>query len=402
MAQQKISSADIGSVANTAITGNIISSQITSVANTQLTGVVTSNQLAPTAQYMGFKNRIINGDMRIDQRNAGASVTPGVGTVTYTVDRWNGYQNQASKFTVQQNAGSVTPPVGFKNYLGATSSSAYTTSGTDEFDIAQYIEGYNVADLSWGTSDAKTVTLSAWVRSSLIGTFGGAISNSNSTRSYPFSYSIPVANTWTQISVIVPGDTTGTWNTTTGLGMLVNFSLGAGATRSGTVNTWAGANYTQPASSVSVVGTNGATFYITGVQLEVGSQATSFDFRDYGRELIMCQRYYIKWSMPVSTGGGAGMGVAVSGTLSDIQLIMPVGFRTSSPGSITVDATALSVYVVPTQTSYSGGTWGIGYTTNTQVLPLRYTHGTSVFTLGQVTYPAGTGSTSYLALSGEL
>jgi hypothetical protein len=237
-----------------------------------------------------FKNRIINGNMTIDQRGLG-SVTPTSGTVTYTVDRWNVYENQSSKFNIQQNAGSVTPPVGFKNYLGATSLSAYTVSGTDEFDIAQYIEGYNVADLGWGTANAKTVTLSAWVYSSLTGTFGGAINNSNSTRSYPFSYSIPVANTWTQISVTIPGDTSGTWNTTTGIGMLVNFSLGAGATRSGTVNTWAGSNYTQPTGSVSVVGTNGATFYITGVQLEVGSMATGFDYRDYGRELILCQRY---------------------------------------------------------------------------------------------------------------
>ena len=259
---------------------------LTTGQNANVVGSVSS------VNTFGFKNRIINGGMTIDQRNAGASVTPAVTTVVYTLDRWNAYQNVASKFSVQQNAGSVTPPVGFTNYLGATSLSAYTVTGTNEFDIAQYIEGYNVADLAWGTANAKTVTLSAWVYSSLTGTFGGSVGNSNSTRTYPFTYSIPVANTWTQISVTIAGDTTGTWNTTTGVGINLNFSLGAGATRSGTAGTWAATNYTSATGATSVVGTNGATFYITGVQLEVGSQATSFDFRDYGRELILCQRYF--------------------------------------------------------------------------------------------------------------
>lgn len=238
-----------------------------------------------------FKNRIINGAMMIDQRNAGASVTPTV-SGTYTLDRFVAVLSQASKYSVQQNAGSVTPPEGFTNYLGTTSLSAYTVGSTEIFAIRHQIEGYNIADLNWGTANAKTVTLSFWVRSSLTGTFGGSLRNSGGSRSYPFSYTISSANTWEQKSITIVGDTTGTWLTTNGVGISLTFSLASGSTLSGTAGAWTGNNLTSVTGATSVVGTNGATFYITGVQLEVGSTATSFDYRPYGTELALCQRYY--------------------------------------------------------------------------------------------------------------
>jgi hypothetical protein len=247
------------------------------------------------ATGFGFKNRIINGDMTIDQRNAGASVTPTSGTYTYTIDRFRGYASAASKYTVQQNAGSVTPPVGFTNYLGATSSSAYSVTSSDTFFLSQVIEGFNIADLAWGTANAQTVTLSFLVRSSLTGTFGGSLRNVDTpNRSYPFSYTISSANTWTTISVTIAGDTTGTWNTTNGQGIQVQWNLGSGSTFSGTAGAWAAGNLIAPTGATSVVGTNGATFYITGVQLEKGSTATSFDYLPYGTELALCQRYCYK------------------------------------------------------------------------------------------------------------
>ena len=240
--------------------------------------------------YYGFKNRIINGAMVIDQRNAGASVTPTV--AGYTLDRWIVDLTQASKFSVQQNAGAVTPPVGFIKYLGVTSLSAYSVLAGDYFILTQRIEGLNCTDLAWGTANAKTVTLSFQVYSSLTGTFGGVLANSGFSRTYPFSYSVPVANTWTTVSVTIAGDTSGTWLTTNGVGIAVNFSLGTGSTYSGTAGAWSGTTYTSVTGATSVVGTNGATFYITGVQLEKGSTATSFDYRPYGTELALCQRYY--------------------------------------------------------------------------------------------------------------
>jgi hypothetical protein len=248
-----------------------------------------SLQTAAASPYV-LKNRIINGAMVIDQRNAGASVTPA--NLAYTLDRWQAFQSVASKYSVQQNAAAVTPPTGFINYLGCTSLSAYTVGASEAFNIQQRIEGLNVADLAWGTASAATVTLSFWVYSSLTGTFGGFVNNSASTRSYPFSYSIVSANTWTQISVTIVGDTSGTWLTTSGIFAIVGFSLGAGATSSGTAGAWGSTNYRSATGAVSVVGTSGATFYITGVQLEKGSTATSFDYRPYGTELVLCQRYY--------------------------------------------------------------------------------------------------------------
>ena len=221
-----------------------------------------------------MKNRIINGSMTVDQRNAGASVTPTNGQ--YLVDRWSYAATQTGKFTAQQNAGSVTLPVGFTNYLGFTSTSAYSVAAGDLFIAVQQVEGYNIADLGWGTANAKTVTLSFQVYSSLTGTFSGALANSDSTRTYPFSYTVSSANTWTTISVTIAGDTSGTWLKTNGSGVGVRFNLGSGSTFLGTAGSWSGSNYTGTTGSVSVVGTSGATFYITGVQLEVGSSATGF------------------------------------------------------------------------------------------------------------------------------
>jgi hypothetical protein len=266
--------------------------QAPSVAGTNTLNLpASSGTLATTAQAsIGMKNRIINGNMAIDQRNAGTSVTPT--TTTFALDRWACFLSQASKFSVQQNAGAITSPAGFINYLGATSLSAYSVLSSDNFNFRQKIEGYNIADLNWGTANAKTVTISFWVRSSLTGTFGGAIKNSASTRSYPFNYTISVANTWEQKTITVAGDTTGTWLTTNGIGMQLIFSLGTGATYSGTAGAWAATNYLSATGAVSVVGTNGATLYITGVQLEVGTTATDFENLQYGQQLALCQRYY--------------------------------------------------------------------------------------------------------------
>jgi hypothetical protein len=318
-----ITAAKIVSIANTQITGNIVSSQITSVANTQISGniissqiasvsgsVITANTIANSAiqtgaveNYMrgasldfGMRNRIINGAMVIDQRNAGASVATTVtGTPTYTLDRFAYQASQASKYTVQQNAAAVTPPTGFLNYLGVTSTSAYSVLTGDFFLLRQPIEGFNTADLGFGTASASTVTLSFWVRSSLTGTFGGSLGNSS--RSYPFSYTISVANTWEQKSITIAGDTSGTWvGATNATGMILAFSLGMGSTYSTTAGAWAAGNYLSTTGATSVVGTSGATFYITGVQLEKGSTATSFDYRPYGTELALCQRYFQKWN----------------------------------------------------------------------------------------------------------
>jgi hypothetical protein len=243
-----------------------------------------------TTSSVSMRNRIINGDMRIDQRNAGASVTPIA--LEYQIDRWRYFGSQASRITMGQNQGGVTPPAGFTNYLGVTSSSAYTLLASDFFGYQQFVEGFNVADLGWGTANAQPVTVSFWVRSSLTGMFGGSIQNSATNRSHPFSYTIAAANTWEYKTVTIPGDTSGAWLTNNGRGLGLNFMFGVGSNNSGTAGAWTSSDHRSVTGAVSVVGVNGATFYITGVQLEAGSVASPFERRAYGQELALCQRYY--------------------------------------------------------------------------------------------------------------
>ncbi len=256
------------------------------------TGIIQSG-LFDSNSDTGFKNRIINGAMVIDQRNNGAALTP-IASNNFIVDRFIFSGSQASKFFGGQNYNSVTPPIGFKNYAGVQCSTAYTVLAADIFRILHRIEGFNAADFAWGSVNAQPVTLSFNVYSSLTGTFGGSLANSGSSRTYPFSYTVPVANTWTQVNLTIPGETTGTWLTNNGIGVEVNFGLGVGSTYSGAAGNWSGTNYFSTTGAVSVVGTQFATFYITGVQLEKGSVATGFDYRSYGTELALCQRYYYK------------------------------------------------------------------------------------------------------------
>ena len=288
--------------------------------------------VAAPANSMGFRNRIINGDMRISQRNAGAIVAVTDGA--FTVDRWKMFASQTGKITVQQNAGPVTPPAGFKNYVGVTSLSAYPVLSADYFSITQAIEGYNVSDLGFGAAGASSVTLSFWVRSSLTGTFGGAFRNGAGNRSYPFTYTISSANTWEQKIITIAGDTTGTWATTNTSGALVEFGLGVGSTYSGTAGAWAGAGYDSATGATSVVGTSGATFYITGVQLEAGTVASPFERRDYGRELQMCQRYF-----QLVRVGYAGQATSTTGfgTFN----ILPVQMRAAPTGAFIASQAAV-------------------------------------------------------------
>jgi len=320
------------------------------------TSVAGSNLGAGNASLM--KSRIINGAMVIDQRNAGASVN---GNGVYTLDRWQAVNSLGTtKYTVQQNAGSITAPIGFTNYLGVTSTSAYTLGATDYFYIAQYIEGYNWADLNWGTANAKTVTLSFWVRSSLTGTFGGSLLNWAGNYSYPFSYTISSANTWTQISVTVAGPTTGTWvGATNGGSLQLYFSLGTGSTYSGTAGSWSANYYGSATGATSVVGTNGATWYLTGVQLEVGSSATGFEYVNYQTSLANCQRYYEVGNL-YATGYGNGTNAV------QFSYPMKVSKRTTPTGTVTdVNSTnysSISFVGNDANSVYTSGTASSGFT----------------------------------------
>jgi len=353
--------------------------------------------LAPSSSV--FRNRIINGDMRIAQRGT-TSFSNGSGvTANLPVDRFTIYGSQASKFTGQQNAGSVTPPSGFTNYLGCTSSSAYAVLSSDYFWLYQRIEGFNTADFSWGTAQAATVTLSFWVRSSLTGTFGGSITNSAANRSYPFTYTINSANTWEKETITIAGDTTGTWATNNTSGVEIYFNLGAGSTFSGTAGAWAAGQFYAPTGATSVVGTNGATFYITGVQLEKGTTATSFDYRPYGTELSLAQRYYYRLISP-DTLQAFSTGYSVATNLADGVIPFPVQMRTN-PTALEQTGTAANYSVRTGSTDVTCSSVPSIITANSNNSWVRFTVASGL-TLGQGVILRTPTANSYLGWSAEL
>jgi hypothetical protein len=334
---------------------------------------------------LGFRNRIINGAMMIDQRNAGASITPSV-SGTYALDRWRCGLSAASKFSVQQSS---IAPSGFTKSTLITSTSAYTVGALEQFQYSQNIEGYNIADLGWGTASAATVTLSFWVRSSLTGTFGLAIRNSDSTRIYCPTYTINAANTWEQKSVTIAGDTTGTWATDNTGGLILYFNLGMGSSYQGTANVWQTGTYYGPTGATNLVSTNGATFYITGVQLEKGSTATSFDYRPYGTELNLCQRYFVKFSAPVLRGSANN---STTNSARRMGMPLPVQMRatpTNTQSGLQVWDGSVAANVSSISNDYS----------TAQVLEMDFNTDTSGMTLGRVCIQYQIGS---LSCSAEL
>jgi hypothetical protein len=237
----------------------------------------------------GTRNRIINGDMRIDQRNAGGSVTP---TATaYTLDRFRVILGAASKLSVQRD---TTAPAGFSYSAKITVASSYTPAASEQFFFGTTFEADNVGDLEFGTAGAVATTLSFWVRSSATGTYSVSWTNDANNRSYIATYTINVADTWEYKTIVIPGDTTGTWvNAGNGRHSFLQWSLGSGSDFHGTAGSWQASNVRETSGSVDFVSqSNGATFYITGVQLEAGTVATPFERRSYGQELALCQRYY--------------------------------------------------------------------------------------------------------------
>jgi hypothetical protein len=343
-----------------------------------------SLQAAAASPYV-LKNRIINGDMRIDQRYAGTSFTPADNT--YTLDRWKYNAYAASKFTCQQTPNATESgyatrvAAGFTNYMAWTVANAYTPTSLEYFIFNQRIEGYNIADLAWGTANAKTVTLSFLVYSSLTGTHSGAITNSAVDRSYPFSFVVSSANTWTQVSITIPGDTSGTWLTTNGIGVNVQFNLGSNANRLTTGGAWAAGTYTGVTGSVQVVTNAGATFYITGVQLEQNTSATPFERRLYDKELANCQRYYYciggafngslayqYYSMGFMSGATDFVGAitfpVTMRTAPSFAAINPTKFRVYASGSsqlcssVNQDVSSNTIFgfytIIPALTAYHG------------------------------------------------
>ncbi len=387
------------SLANVTATGNLSVSGNTTLGDASTDTVLMTG--APSiggAGYgmgMGFRNRIINGAMVIDQRNAGALVS-GVLAGSYVLDRWKFWVNGGSgsaAYTVQQ---STISPAGFTNSVIITQTASHSPITTQYNAIAQYIEGYNVADFGWGEAGATAVTLSFWVRSSLTGTFGGAVSNSSQARSYPFIYTISSANTWEYKTITIPGDTTGTWIKNNGAGILLFWQLGVGSTYLGTATgAWQAATYLGATGATQITATNGATFYITGVQLERNSTATPFERRMYTTELQLCQRYYFKVSQTGTGPYGFGYNWGSAGAQWGVY------FPTTMRSNPTFTSSAANTFL----NQWSGGNTtpsGINLQESTNSLA-SINFDASGLTTGQGMKCIGNGSfASFIAFSAEL
>ena len=259
----------------------------TAASSDAITLVTDGTCTAKVTNNLSNKNLIINGAMNFHQR--GGTTT---GDNVYLLDRWHIYCNPTGKHTVSQD---TEAPVGFKYSMKWTSASAYTPTSGNYFYTGQRIEGHNWDQMEYGTANAKTCTISFWARSSITGTWSGILKNNAQDRTYPWEYTISSANTWEKKTVTIPGCTDGTWLSGNNAGAWVYFCIGSsasGTTYLGSANSWQNSNLIGTTGSNSLVNTNGATLYITGVQLEVGDYATDFEHRLYGDELARCQRYY--------------------------------------------------------------------------------------------------------------
>jgi hypothetical protein len=348
---------------------------------------------APEGSF-SFRNRIINGDMRIDQRRAGASFSNLVSN-EYTLDRWSCYGNIASRFSIQRSTSSVP---GFTSSLLVTSLAATSPGSTDIYILRQYIEGFNTADLAWGTSDARTVTVSFWVNSSVTGTFGAVVKNGAENRGYAFTYTVNAANTNEYKTITIPGDTTGAWATDNGTGIQLVFSLGAGSGALTTPGIWSAGNIWAASGQSNLVATNGATFRITGVQLEAGSVATPFERRPYGTELALCQRYAIVYGRGQAYNQLGVTGFAYSTTTGDIPVPVPVQMRDIpsltvsgnyqiSDGTAATAVTALAI--APAQNS-------------TLIVSVRFTVASGATQFRPYRVEAVNSTTAFVLLSSEL
>ena len=289
-------------------TANTITAALTGAASSNVLkagDTMTGNLTVPSLNggpLAGTRNRIINGDMRIDQRNAGAALN-NAANGSWAVDRWARYQNVGAS-NIGRNLNSITPPAGFTNYLGIQISTAGTATASQYTNFQQSVEGFNAADFAWGTASAQSVTISFWVRSSLTGSQGFALQNAAAALGYSFTVNISAANTWEYKSITIPGPTTGTWDTTNGRGITLIVDLGMGSNFRFTSGSWQSANVQGATGALNLNQTLNATFYITGVQLEPGTVATPFERRSYGQELALCQRYFQLLQHSYGTGLG--------------------------------------------------------------------------------------------------
>jgi hypothetical protein len=353
--------------------------------------------LAGSADAGGLtgRNLIINGAMQVDQRNITATADG------YTLDRFRADHSTDGAFSVAQN---TTSPADFEYSLKWTVTTADASLAATQYAyIRTRLEGNSVAHLNWGTSDAKAVTLSFYIRSSVTGTFGGAVWNGAFDRSYPFTYTVSSADTWEKKTITISGDTTGTWLTDTDAGLNLAPFASAGSTYSGTAGAWAGAGYVTATGATNIMSTLNATIYITGVQLEVGETATPFEHRSYGDELARCQRYYFRWNAGGNSIAFCG-GAFNNGTSnSDGVFTFPVRMRIA-PTALEQSGTAANYRIISVGVGSDCTSVPTFLSANVDNIRVRFTNASSLTSSACSTLAASstTGANAYLGWSAEL
>lgn len=350
--------------------------------------------------YHGNKNLIINGNFDIWQR--GTASTP-LSNNLFLADRFHvGFAMSSATGTIEQSSDAPDDYSQYSSLLTVTGTE--TPTGTNNVTFNQKIEGYNIRRLGFGTSSARSITISFWVKSLLTGTFCGSIANSTFDRVYIYEYTINSANTWEKKTITIHGDTTGNWNVSISTGIWVRWALSVGSDFISTANSWIGTTDFATASYTNLFGTNSATWQIAKVQLEEGDKATDFEFEDYIFQLAKCQRYLLSHTFGI---GAVGLyscpGSMTTTTIADFCIPTPVSMRTTP-----------SVSLVPVYNTGSG--WQINTSSTNAVLStspqvversdfavnLRLTIGSGITEHDTCYLYNNTGQTGYLIFNAEL
>tara|TARA_R110000868_G_scaffold95825_2_gene263416 strand:- start:2220 stop:3983 length:1764 start_codon:yes stop_codon:yes gene_type:complete len=396
----------VSNSATTATSANTASAIVARDASGNFTaGTITSTQFLQGTDYLspyqGFRNKIINGDMRVDQRN---SASTAVTTNAYSADRWYNESGCDAVLSAQQST-DVPTGQGFAKSLKITSTTADTSIAANQYAVlTQHIEGNNFAHLAFGSASAKQIVVSFWVKATVTGTYSFTVHNNGASRLLPTAFTISASNTWEKKTVVIAGDTSGTWLTDTGRGLSVNFYTALGSNYLGTSGVWNGSGIYGVTGQANAWASVNNVFAITGVQLEQGSVATPFEQRPIGTELALCQRYY--WRNSSSNAGSvyALFGVGQGDTTTNVEgtITFPVTMRTA-PTSIETTATAAN-YAFYGATVISALTsvpifGSSNSTTHTQGVSFRSTSAATVGRSYQLL--ANNNNTAYIGYSAE-
>jgi hypothetical protein len=332
---------------------------------------VTFEQLGASLHY---RNRIINGDMSVDQRNGGNQIAMPLGA-PYIIDRWKFGNGNA--VPSKGNLGQVlltSPPAGFPFLyrLVFTTTVAYAPVANDPIRFSQFVEGYNFNDAQWGTANAQLIVLEFWAVVGSAGAYAVALQNAAATRSFVSTFTISAAGTWTKVRLNIPGDTGGTWAVASNApAFCLMFPLCIGSTyQTSTLNAWQDGQFYSTSGAVNVLGAVNASLSITGVALMVGAAAANAEpeFRKYSDNLIDCQRYYQGFSsVRVSGWQGNANGPVFGAFLISPQLraAPTVAFsnQTYTNASGLIDSTTNNSVFRPSITATAAGVGTCSFTT---------------------------------------